>query len=293
MPSLKFSIIDAPTNLGLRPTGVEQLPTALKAAGLLDTLGATDAGLVSPPPYNLERDPETHILNPQAIHDYSIALANKVDQVLSAGNLPLVLGGDCSVLLGNLLALKRRGRYGLIFIDGHADFYQPTASTTGEVADMDLAIVTGRGPSLLTNLEGRQPLVLDQDVAAFGFRDIAEYTSYHSQDVRQTPICALDLDRLRTLGLTPALTLALQQVTAHTAGFWLHLDVDVLDDVIMPAVDYRQPNGLQWAELAQVLKACLSTNKIIGMDVTIFNPTLDPNGAIAKDLVNCLAAGLL
>jgi hypothetical protein len=56
------------------------------------------------------------------------------------------------------------GRYGLFFINGHADFYQPEVSLTGEVADMDLAIVSGRGPDVLTNIEGLKPLVRDQDV---------------------------------------------------------------------------------------------------------------------------------
>jgi len=290
---MSFAIISAPTNLGLRPSGVERLPQALKAAGLLERLHATDAGVVPPLPYNPERDPETQVLNPHAIHDYSIALANKVEGVLAEGGWPLVLGGDCSVLLGNLLALKRRGRFGLMFIDGHADFYQPTASTTGELADMDLAIVTGRGPSLLTNLEGHQPLVLDEDTAAFGFRDIEEFTAYGSQDVRQTPICTLDLDRVRALGLSQALTLALQQVKAQTSGFWIHLDVDVLDDAIMPAVDYRMAGGLGWGELSQVLHTLMQAGGVMGMDITIFNPALDPTGAIAKDLVACLAAGLL
>jgi arginase len=293
MSTPKFSIIDAPTNLGLRPTGVERLPRALKEAGLSERLGATYAGLVPPLPYNAERDPETHILNPQAIHDYSITLANKVEAVIASGQTPLVLGGDCSVLLGNLLTLKRRGRYGLMFIDGHADFYQPTASTTGELADMDLAIVTGRGPDLLTNLEGRRPLVLDKDITAFGFRDIEEFTTYHSQDVRQTAICALDLDRVRALGLSQVLTLALQQVKAHTSGFWIHLDVDVLDDAIMPAVDYRMAGGLGWDELSQVLQTLMQAGGVMGMDITILNPALDPTGAIAKNLIECLATGLL
>ena len=61
-----------------------------------------------------------------------------------------MLGGDCSILLGNLLALRRRGRYGLLFVDGHADFYHPEANPNGEAASMDLAFATGRGPEVLT-----------------------------------------------------------------------------------------------------------------------------------------------
>jgi arginase len=83
---------------------------------------------------------------------------------LDRGEFPLILGGDCSILLGATLALKRRGRFGLLFIDGHADFYQPAANPNGEAASMDLAFVTGYGPSPLTDLEGRGPLVGVEDV---------------------------------------------------------------------------------------------------------------------------------
>jgi arginase len=83
----------------------------------------------------------------------------------------VVLGGDCSILLGNLLALKRRGRYGLLFMDGHADFYNPEANSNGEAASMELALATGRGPDVLTSIESSGPLVNDQDVVAFGYCD--------------------------------------------------------------------------------------------------------------------------
>ena len=73
--------------------------------------------------------------------------------MLDAGDIPIVLGGDCSILLGNLLALRGRGRYGLLFIDGHADFYQPDAEPNGEAASMDLALATGRGPHVVADRE--------------------------------------------------------------------------------------------------------------------------------------------
>jgi arginase len=96
-------------------------------------------------------------------------------------------------VIGNLLALRRLGRYGLFFIDGHADFYQPEASLTGEVADMDLAIVSGRGPDVLTDVDGLKPLVLDQDIILFGYRDREQAASFGSQDVRNTNIHSFDL----------------------------------------------------------------------------------------------------
>ena len=75
-------------------------------------------------------------------------------------------------------------------------------------------------------------------------------------------------------------------------GIWIHLDADVLDDRIMPAVDYRLPGGLSWDELAATLRAVMGTGKAVGLNVGIFNPALDDDGAIARRLVSCLVEGL-
>ncbi|MGI0024524.1 MAG: arginase family protein, partial [Nitrososphaera sp.] len=72
----RFAIVDAPSILGLRPTGVEHLPEAMKAAGLLKRLNAEYVGEVSPPEYDPKRDEETLLLNPKAIRRYSKQLAN-------------------------------------------------------------------------------------------------------------------------------------------------------------------------------------------------------------------------
>jgi arginase len=86
----------------------------------------------------------------------------------------VILGGDCSIVLGPALALKRHGRFGLLFIDGHADFYQPEVNPNGEAASMDLAFATGYGPKLLVDIEGQGPLVRAEDTVAFAFRDAEE-----------------------------------------------------------------------------------------------------------------------
>jgi arginase len=120
----RFAIIDSPSIFGLRPTGVERLPEALKAAGLISRLNAEYTGRVLPLSYyNSARDKETLLLNADSIREFSQRLADKITHVLHNNKqFPIVLGGDCSILIGALLALRRNGRYGLFFIDGHADF---------------------------------------------------------------------------------------------------------------------------------------------------------------------------
>ncbi|RSN17330.1 arginase [Streptomyces sp. WAC 01325] len=288
----ELAIIEAPSVLGLRPSGVQDLPTALLEAGLVAGLPAVRAGRVEPPPYDPARDADTGVLNPHGIAEYSVRLADAVGDVLDGGRFPVVLGGDCTVLLGNLLALRRRGRPGLLFLDGHTDFYQPSAEPNGEAASMELALATGRGPRLLTDLEGRGPLLRDEDVVAFGFRDADESAEAGMQPL-PPGLHALDLDRVRASGAATAARRAVDRLTAGTStGFWVHLDVDVLDDAIMPAVDYRQPGGLSRQELESVLGTALTSPGAVGLDVTIFNPRLDPDGTIATRLAECLRRAL-
>lgn len=265
----------------------------MRSCGLLASLTAEDAGRIDPPPYGHERDKETRVLNPLGIMEYSQQLAGKVASILEGNQFPLVLGGDCSILIGNMLSLRRTGkRYGLFFIDGHADFYQPEASPTGEVADMDLAIVTGRGPAIITDIGGLKPYVRDEDVVLCGYRDAEESKRYGSQDVRQTGIASFDLSAVRETGIESCVEKGIARFQANgVAGFWVHLDVDVLDDRVMPAVDYRMPGGLGFQELAGLLQGLLRTGLAVGMDVTIFNPSLDEGGSIAKNLASTIAVG--
>jgi arginase len=294
----QFAIIDAPSILGLRPTGVQYLPEALKAAGLMKKLKAKYAGRVLSLSYNPQRDKSTLLLNSDTIKAFSLQLAGKVISVLNKKQFPIVLGGDCSILIGNLLALRQIGsssssRYGLFFIDGHADFYQPEASLTGEVADMDLAIVSGRGPDILSDIEGLKPLVLDQDVVVFGCRDRDQAASYGSQDVYKTNMHIFDLEKVLTLGIRHAASLAIEKLmNDDLAGFWIHLDADVLDDAIMPAVDYRLDGGLSFSDLSELLKILLGSGCAVGMDITIFNPLLDVDGSITRRFISSIVAGL-
>jgi arginase len=282
-------IVQAPSHLGLRAAGVEGLPEALLAAGFAERLGARRGTRLAPPTI----DAGTGLLNPHGLRDYASRLADAVGVVLDEGAFPIVLGGDCTILLGITLALRRRGRYGLLFLDGHADFYQPEAEPTGEAASMELALVTGRGPNLVTDLEGRRPLVRDEDVVVFGFRDADHAAAEGSQPLAPT-IHAMDLPTVRERGAGQAARDALAHLerTGGPAGFWIHLDVDVLDDAIMPAVDYHLPDGLTWEELTGVLRTAVASDHATGLDITIFNPTLDPDSRVARTLVDALVASL-
>jgi arginase len=290
----RYAIVEAPSILGLRPTGVDLLPQTLLAHGLADALRARRAGRIVPAAaYNAQRDPVTLTLNARAIAEYSPQLADAVSGVLEQEEFPVILGGDCSILLGSLLAYRRRGRYGLLFIDGHADFYQPEVDPEGEAASMDLAFVTGRGPEVLTNLEGLKPLVRDEDVVVFGFRDVQEQIKYKSQPLPADAL-ALQLRDVRKLGIERAARRAVEHLTQDpgTEGFFIHVDADVLSDDVMPAVDYRMPDGLSWSELQSALRTALQSGRAVGIEICIYNPCLDRDGSSGRGLAQTMIKAL-
>ena len=288
----RYAVIEAPSVLGLKPTGVDRLPQTLLDNRLSERVEARYAGRVEPLPYSPDRDAATTVLNARAIAEWSPQLADAIGRVLDNAEFPLVLGGDCSILLGAMLALKRRGRFGLLFIDGHADFYQPAANPNGEAASMDLAFATGFGPALLTDLEGRGPLVRPSDTVAFGFRDADEQRHYGSQPLA-ADVLALDLMTVRRMGVERAVQAALERIVRpEIEGFFIHVDADCLDDRIMPAVDYRLPDGFSWSDITATLRMALASGRAVGMEVTIYNPALDEDGRAGRELTNLLVAAL-
>jgi arginase len=288
----RYAIVEAASSLGLRSTGVEKLPERLLSLGLAERLGARQAARLDPPLGAAARDRATGVLNGPEIARWSPRLADAAGEVLDKSEFPVILGGDCSILLGSMLALRRRGRYGLLFIDGNADFFQPEAEPYGEAASMDLALVTGHGPAQLTDIEGRRPIVRADDTVAFGWRDWEDQAESGSRPLPDT-LKSLDLKDVRRLGVEAAATEAVAHLTREElAGFFIHVDADCLDAAIMPAVDYQYPDGLSQAELDAVLRIALASGRAVGLEVTIYNPELDEDGEAGRGLVDSLVAAL-
>jgi arginase len=127
----------------------------------------------------------------------------------------------------------------------------------------------------------------------FGRRDAEEAERAGSQRIEDTAIAVVDLPMVRDRGAQGAAHDAVERLRrSELAGFWIHLDCDVLDDAVMPAVDYRLPGGLSWNELETVIRVAIESGDALGLEVTIFNPALDTDGAIARALVDRLVSAL-
>jgi arginase len=280
-----FTIIGAPIDCTGRFTGVERQPSALRAAGVVERLAAQDRGDLPIAINDPQRDPETGIIGFRDICMASAVIRDATMAALRQGERPLVVGGCCTVLIGVAAALKMQwGRAGLAFVDGHLAFYDGASSPTGEAADMTLAIVTGDGRAGLVDLAGAAPLFDPADVFVLGFRDGAA----DPNTVAPMMVC-YDADVARLYGCS-ALGASVEERFRFDPGqFWLHLDLDVLDERVMPAVDYPMPGGLTWEEAAALLLPLAQSPCLIGMDVTILNPMLDPTGQYARRTVELLA----
>lgn len=290
----RIAVVGAPTSIGIRPYddgGVRRLdlaPEALRAEELVARLAARDRGDVFPPPYrDLERTPGRP-RNEDGVASYSRTLAKRVAAAADGGAFVLLLGGDCSVLLGALLGVRQTRRVGLAYVDAHADFATPEESETGSVASMCLALAVGRGDTPLAMLRGDEPLVRGKDVALIGRRDHAEHW-YGHEALATSAILDLPDERVRELGPARAADLALERISrSDPGGFWVHVDADILDPGVMPAVDSPLNDGLGLDELAELLSPLVRHPRALGMQLTIYDPSLDPDRAAARRLATLL-----
>jgi arginase len=295
--SRSISVVGAPSSIGIRPYdggGARRLdlaPAVLREHGLVFRLGARDFGDVVPPPYrDFAREPG-RVRNADGVATYTNALATRIASAAYDGEFVLLLGGDCSIVLAGLLGMKRLGheRVGLVYIDAHADFATPETSYTGSAASMCLGLAVGRGATPLARLGGIAPLVRSEDVVVIGRRDELEEPVYDEGALRASTALDLTHATVRDQGAYATSRAALERVTRRELdGFWIHVDADVLDPSLIPAVDSPEPNGLLLDELAEVVTPLVRHPRALGLELTIYDPALDPDRTSAAKLTSLL-----
>jgi arginase len=291
-----IAVIGAPSSLGIRPydDGVarylDRAPDVLRQRGVIRRLKALDLGDVAPPLYADYIRPPGRARNEQQVLAYSRALAGRVAAATADGQFAIVLGGDCSIVLGCLLGIRRSigGPVGLAYLDAHADFATPQESRTGSVASMGLALASGRGDTPLARLAGRAPLVETRHVALIGRRDAADASCGHAALAVSGVLDLPDME-VMTQQFEDLAARSLERVASDTVrGFWIQLDVDLLNPAIMPAVDSPEPGGPLLEELAMLLRPLVRHPRAIGMSLTVYDPALDPERTCARRLINLL-----
>jgi arginase len=304
-PGREISVISAPISLGLRPgdrgqePGSWRAPEVLLAAGLAGKVAAGAHFALPRPRYDFHERRGTRIRNGDTLRTFLLELGGRVRTELAAGRFPLVLGGDCSVMLGCLYGARLAGGRGLVHVDGHSDFFHPgnydTKARLGSAAGMDLALATGRGEDILTTWPGVDgPLVADADAVQAGERDAesADYDHYYG-DIVRTAITRLTIQQIHRDGIPRTAERILTRLAERDLDrAWVHVDLDVLDAKVMDAVDSPGSPGLDFEQLSTLLRLLIASGRVIGLDACIYDPDLDEGRRFAVPIADCLAAAV-
>jgi arginase len=293
---MNLAIIGVPYNSAGSDTAEALAPSVLRAEGLIDALSAhndvVDYGDVSlEPASSTRRDRESGIIAPKSLAQMISATRSAVGRAYDDRRMPVVVGGDCALLLGGLLAARDQLGYGaaLLFVDGHEDSYPPRESITGEAADMELGLALGfTRLTGVDNLADELPVLDPHEVVLLGPRDRAQVETEGHRSVGSSVI-VLDDTELRAAGIEITVKRWLDQFQRSPGRFWFHLDWDVLSSDVMPAVSYPQPGGLAWDEVETIARAAIHADHLIGLDTTLYNPQLDPDRKAARKIISFLA----
>jgi arginase len=290
--------MDATVTIGVpvdsvgRSGGTETAPAVLRELGLTEALGAHDEGDLAVRIRGETRDPVTGLVASDDVLATTRALRGAVEASLGSGQRPFLIGGCCAELPGALAGARDAlgVPLGLAHVDGHLDLYDGETSTTGEAADMPISVALGLGPAAWVDAAGGATTIPER-TALVGFRDRAETVADGMRQPEELvrPPLLYGADELRLVGVaTTAVNLAARLDAA--GPYCLHLDVDVLDEVVFPATDYLQPNGLGWEELEAVLAPLGAGENLVGISLACYNPDKDPDLTYGRRLVAALGA---
>lgn len=284
-----IKILGVPMDLGADRRGVDMGPSALRIAGLqhrLAQLGyaVEDAGNI---PVNI---PEVlRITNPRAKYVAEVAevnrrLADRIEQILAEGAIPLVLGGDQSVSIGTIAGVaayyRQRGeKIGLLWFDAHADMNTPETTPSGNIHGMPYAVSLGLGLPELTDLKGFRPKLDPQHCVLIGVRDV---DPLERENVRQSGITVFTMRELDELGMHAVMERAIEIASRGTAGFHVSLDMDFFDPSYAPGVGTPVPGGATYREGHLAMELIADSQRLLSLEIVEVNPVLDVRNHTAE-----------
>ena len=295
----ELALVSVLMDLGAGRRGVDMGPSAIRIAGLRDTLEGLgyrirEMGTVvaSDPERSEQRDPTARYLT--EVESVCRRARDLVEDALVRGCMPLVLGGDHSIAMGSVAGVSRfyarnRERIGLIWVDAHSDMNTPETSPSGNVHGMPLAVLTGHGPRVLRSLADTDPAVRPENVSMIGVRQIdpAEREVVISSGVRVFTMSELD-----ERGLATCVDEAIERACAGTAGFHLSYDLDSLDPMVAPGVGTPVDGGLTFREGHLICEKAAQSGRLVSLEVVELNPVLDARNRTARMAVGLVASAL-
>jgi arginase len=291
-------IIGVPMDLGAGRRGVDMGPSAIRLAGLepkLRSLGraVVDTGDVSVP-IPESRRPGTGPRYLREIVRACSRLAVRVERILEAGGLPLVLGGDHSIAAGTAAGVaahlrRRKRRAGLLYVDAHGDINTPETSPSGNVHGMPLAAILGMGPRDLAEVGGVSPAVRPEQTVLLGIRNL---DPLERENIRRSGIQTYTMRDVDERGMSAVVADALRVLSRGTAGFHLSFDLDSLDPAIAPGVGTPVRGGIDFREAHLLMEMVADSGRVLAVEVAELNPILDTRNATAELAVDLLLSAL-
>ncbi len=270
--------------------GTELSPDALRAAGL-GRLGWEDRGDLDVRIPDDDRDAATGLVGLEGVLATTDGVRRAVADLVREGERPFVLGGCCTLLTGALAGARDvLGTVGLVYVDGHLDFYDGVTSPTGEAADMPIAVLLGDGPAPWVERVAPVPVVPASAIAILGYHDADELADLEDRLAvnRAAGLFDADVAAIRREGARSTALAALAHVSRASERVWMHIDLDVLDQDVFPATDYLMSGGLDWDELTELLLPVATDPGLVGWSLSCYNPEKDPEGADGRAVVTAI-----
>ncbi len=284
-------VLGVPMDFGAGRRGVNMGPSAVRYAGLRDSLDAlgvqvTDYGDVDVPVLGNCQITDPKLRYVDCIVPVTRRVMGSVANSVRAGRFALVIGGDHSLSLGSVRGAARGKKIGVIWIDAHADFNTRETTPSGNIHGMPLAALTGRGDPRLTGLDGEPQQMLDPaNVVVVGARDL---DPGEKENLRAAGVRVFAMDFIDRYGMNAAMKSAIETAARGTDGIYLSFDLDALDPLYAPGVGTPVQGGLTYREAHLACELLAESGLLIGMDMVEVNPILDD-----KNKTACLAVELI
>ncbi|WP_268744580.1 MULTISPECIES: arginase [Sediminibacillus] len=292
MVNKKVSIIGVPMDLGQNRRGVDMGPSAIRYAGVLETLEALNFQIedlgdikISRPSRGAEQL-QDNLRNLGQVAEGNELLAKQVDEVITAGRFPLVLGGDHSIAIGSLAGIaKHYENLGVIWYDAHGDLNTADTSPSGNIHGMPLAVNLGLGHERLTNILGYQPKIKPENIVLIGARSLDEG---EKELIREKGIKVYTMHEVDRMGMSAVITEVIDYLKDRTDGVHLSLDLDGLDPGDAPGVGTPVIGGLSYRESHLAMEMLAETDMVTSAEFVEVNPILDE-----KNKTAVIAVGLM
>jgi arginase len=287
---MKIALIGAPSSAAAFLAGSEKAPAALRAAGLVEKLQSAGFEVIDHGDCatRLFADDEEHrrARNLPAIVASLNDLKLRAEVAIKSGALVLVLGGDCSQVIGLLTGARRYYKnISLLWFDRDADLNTPATTPSGRIDGMVVANIIGKGAPELTRFWGDGALVREPDVLLFGLERL---DPPEQEFLTRSPMRHIYMADMALKGANKSAQNALTQLHAETREFVVHLDTDVLDVSELPSVNVPGNGGLPFSDARAILQEIVKHKNLLALDIAQYNPDKDPDGSGARKLVDLL-----